>query len=870
MLLHLPVLFLAVVVATGVLVVAASMGVLFASTLGTASLQTQAAEDCPEQSMPTLWALPQPVDLPRVNRAGVAAMRASGVVDDAYWVDVTGTSIQGLPVTIYAREGALAHVHTLTPDHGQTGAWFPDDVATKLGIEPGAVVATSSGALTVAGLYRALSTDPFHLTHLPRYWCNWAGTIVPRLSAAAAFVIADPATLARVARDYQGDTIMVAGLPDVLTGFVTATWYAPLPVGASLDDARRAVVAARRAEAALNRVEPAGTFTPVGRLPEMLTHALAVAPSLPLTDKINRSQRVQHGLTGSVLPISVAAVIVALLPMVGAGESWAARRAREVRLLMTRGVGPLAIGLKAMLEIAPAALIGWAAGFGLSILLVGHLSPTSVFGPGAAARAFGFGAVAVTCGVVLAAGVGALSACEVRPLTTSRWWWRAARYAPCELALVAGGVWAWLAIRSGRGIDYADNVVNVHPLLMTFPLLGLTGVVLLLARGAALTIRRLACLARRLPTAGYLALRRIGGSRAIAVGMLLGVALPCGLLAYGGTLSAGVHDELVRKYQTNVGAPHVLELIGVHDSTANLDGRGTAVVRYADGPTLPDDAPVTVMGIDPQSFSRFAYTDAVQRDLASSLAVGAGLAPSEAAILVHGPENMNPTTVRLGETTLRVRVLAHIDVFPGLRGSYQPMLVVNRAVLANVDPALDRANEAWTTARELGAVSGAIQRDGYSVISEFDAQIRISNSGLLPLTWISGYLRALAEFIGAVAVAGLVFALSARTRRRAVSYVISRRMGLRRQTHVVSLLVELVAIAGVGWTLGTAAGLGAYASLAGSLDLQPQLPPGARFIFPASSTAVAVASVAIVSCLAAVGAHAAAEHTRPADILHLE
>ena len=54
--------------------------------------------------------------------------------------------------------------------------------------------------------------------------------------------------------------------------------------------------------------------------------------------------------------------------------------------------------------------------------------------------------------------------------------------------------------------------------------------------------------------------------------------------------------------------------------------------------------------------------------------------------------------------------------------------------------------------------------------------------------------------IGMVAIAGLIFALAARTRRRTVSYVLSRRMGLTKAAHLRSLVIELGIVVGLGCT----------------------------------------------------------------------
>ena len=60
----------------------------------------------------------------------------------------------------------------------------------------------------------------------------------------------------------------------------------------------------------------------------------------------------QTGLAGPITPTALVATLVALLLVAGAGMYWAERRAAEVRLLAARGVGPAALGLKAVLEMA--------------------------------------------------------------------------------------------------------------------------------------------------------------------------------------------------------------------------------------------------------------------------------------------------------------------------------------------------------------------------------------------------------------------------------------------------------------------------------------------------------------------------------------
>jgi putative ABC transport system permease protein len=748
-------------------------------------------------------------------------------------------------------------VRTLTPNHGQPGAWFPDTFAAALKLHAGDTVSTTDGAqIRVAGIYRSLSSDPFHLSHVPRYWCTWNDLIVQKINGnigTPPFLITDPATI---------DTVISAAKPVYgVTPAVSANWFAPLPGNATIADAKAGQQQAADAWGAYLTDSSHASRQVFGS--GALLHYRHPKPpkDSPLGKKIAIADKVHDGLAGSVLPIDLAGAVIALLLVAGAGGFWAAHRQREIALLSARGVGPFPLAVKAVLETLPAVVIGLAAGVLAAIALVRATGPADVFTPGAISTAVTAACGAAAAGLVIIAAIGAISGRD-RTLGSRRSRWRRL---PVELVLIALAIWAWARIRAGSGIEFDHAIVDVRPLLLLFPLLGVTGVLLLCARVLTFALPRLAGTARRLGSAGFLALRRIGGSRAIAIGLLVGTALPCGLLAYAGTVSTGVHHELIRKYQTNLGAPVVLQLIGVRDDKPDLDGHGTAVVRYDNGPTLPDGTQLAVIGVDPATFDEFAYTTGGQQHQVAQLRDD-----GTNALLVNATGVTSPSTVRLGATRLHVHVVARRAVFPGLRNGTRPLLVVNRTALAHVDPALNRANEAWTVPAQVAAIDARIQRDGYRVLGRLNPAIRVGNSGLLPITWIFGYLRALAILIGAVAIAGLVFALSARTRRRTVAYVMSRRMGLTQGTHLRSLLAELTAVVGIGWLLGTGLGFAGYAVLTGSLDVDPELPPGAAFDLPAVTLGVTAAVVTAVIVAAALGSHLAAERADPADILRLE
>jgi putative ABC transport system permease protein len=198
------------------------------------------------------------------------------------------------------------------------------------------------------------------------------------------------------------------------------------------------------------------------------------------------------------------------------------------------------------------------------------------------------------------------------------------------------------------------------------------------------------------------------------------------------------------------------------------------------------------------------------------------------------------------------------------------MVVVDRAALRDVDPNADRNNQVWTSTAHITAARNVIDRAGYSVLDEVTPNVVVATTGLLPLTWIFSYLRALAIMIGMVAIAGLIFALAARTRRRTVSYVLSRRMGLTKAAHLRSLVIELGIVVGLGWAAGALVGAGAYRLILSALDIYPALPPPAAFQTPFGVWGATGGAWAAVILVAAASVHLLAERARPAEILRLE
>lgn len=829
------VVFAAIVGAAAVLALVAASGPLFLSTLGTAALHAQAEQTCTENTVPAMSADVATGVMTTVQRSGLTAL-ARHRLPNAYSAAIGETRVQATGVHLFARPGALDHITRLTPADGD-GAWIPDTFARGLDYHPGSTIITTRGVrLRVAGIYRDLAPSPFQLVDLPRYWCAWSSAIVPNAGAgppsgppserAAPLLIVDAATVARVA----DDTALV-------------TWA--VPMSSRTHALGEFDAAQRRLEAAAAEVQP------------------VAMPAADLPQASARARTSKDGLAGAITPIEVAGVLVAVLLVGGAGAFWASARRREIRLLVARGVGPGPLALKAVLETGGPAVLGALVGYALTAYLVRAVGPASVFDTGAPATAAIVVAAALVAGLAVIAVIGAAAG---RDRTTGRrrsWPMRI----PWELALVAAAVVLGLAHAGDSAVTLEHAIVRIRAQLILYPVLGAAGVLLFAARVFGAVLPLLGRLVRRLPDAAYLALRSAARSRAIVVALIVGTALPCVLLMYGSSVSDTVRREVTAKYETNLGAPHVLQVIGVGRSALDLGARGTQVVVYDDPAVHLGGEFAVVIGVDPARFANFAFTTYAQRTAVARLhPVRPGVAVP--AILVH--ENRKPRAVRVGRTSLRLDPIASTAVFPGLRYQSAPMVVVDARSLARIDPQIERDNQFWTDEAHVAAARSFIDAGHYSILNELTSRVLISTTGLLPVTWVFGYLRALAVLVGVVALAGLIFGLAARTRSRRVSYVLSRRMGLGRGTHLRSLLLELGVVLGLGWAAGSVLGVGALALIRTRLDVYPSLPPGPSFNVPWAVLGVTAATVAVAVGLAAVATHLLAERTKPAEILRLE
>lgn len=831
-----PAVFAATAASMLVLVVAAASGPLFLASAQTAALHHAVSAGCPQTSQPALnngqtTSAQFAHDAPLI---GEVVMQ--GGLPRPYAVAHGTAVLPGKPagtgkLTIYRRAGALDHVRLLTP-RGRAGLWIPQSFATAAGIRPGATMPLTDVPgdrpirVPIAGIYADLAPGVAPPA-LPRYWCSWSTLIEPSLTKRPPpLAITDQATLRAIPIS------------------VSASVFVPTPTGRQSVDA---------AAAAQQRITEAAD-----RLPDSDVYDYRPGTSLP--HAIGKARTIGNSLWGIAVWIAAAGSCVALLLVVGAAVFWTRRRHRELRLLAVRGAGPVALAGRAILELAPAVAAGAIGGLYAMVALVRVAAPDGTVAPDARHGAWSAALWASAGALATIAAVAATS----RPMGTERPRHRM-RSRPWELSLlVAAGVIYYLVHRSGA-VHVVSGIVRINPLVVAFPLVAAAGVSVLLARVAALTLRRFATAQTR-GVVLYLAMRRITGTPAIAVGLAIAVALPCTVLTYAVSLTGSARAGIQQKYQTYVGAPHALATLAPPGSRIDTRGHGTVVSVIGSDRVSAGGHQVAVLGVDPATFLRFAYhtpgAAAAVRKLRST-------GHSVPAIAVNA-DGAHIHTLSLRSTTLRIHVVDRLSIFPGLRNGYQPMLVVARSALHQIDPYVNREEEIWTTDADLAACIAVLGHDHVGVQYRNSPASFIGGTGLLPLTWIFGYLRALGVLIGLVALAGLVFAVTARLRRDMISYIALRRMGLRRGDHRRSLVVELGVTVLSGWVGGAALAVGAFWIVHGALDVNPSFPPPAPLRLPVATLAETFGVALCGAVTAAIVMQRRLDHADAALVLRSE
>lgn len=816
-----PSLFLGVAVAAFVLGVAGGSRPMFASSAAAGSLGRDLQEGCSfsvglRVERPALLGTDEGEvsgPFPRVDEATRALDRAVGRPTGIDPVLVTidggdGELVAGggnVPVQLVERTGFREHITEL--QHGsQPGVWVPDSVVNDRGIrvddQVSVIVDGLVTTLPVAGVYRDLRSGR------DRFWCSMRFFFEPRTASGGApnpVLLFDPGEI--------GGVVGAGGFP------VRTTWweYAPSARHWDLPTAKSSIGALELvSESTNNRSESLGDLLGTGR------------SSVDVAGSVHKSERTAASVESVAGPVALGTVGVAVVMLLAAARSWLSRRSQEVTVLWLRGAGSVSLATKGILELLPAMVLGGVTGLAAAVVLVRTIGPDPRIEPGAFVEGSGFVVAAL---VVAFAAVAAVVVTGARRVGISHEGASPRSALPLWEPVVLG-----LAAAAFYELHTRETIVEdtrVDGLLLLFPLLLLAGGAGLLAR-LVLSPRPLGWIAARLPTAAWLAMRRLAAARVRAALIVTGAAISIGIVVFAGALSASVQATLYAKATLGAGAAQTIRLSRNQPplEAAPLPGISTLVTRTSETGVIRhghDEA--DVLGVDPETFADAAYWDgsfasaslsdllgrlgpaADDRAAAPAIAVGDGI-PDQLVLTLDGIDQ---------EVELEVKVVGRAQAFPGL--GYQndrPLVVVSRDVLA--EHGVDGLSEIWVDDPS-PRIPDRLARDGMQIV--FSSRPAADNEGTLlqPQLWAIDYLQVVGLAAGLVAVAGLGLYFAANSERRQLGAVFARRLGLRARQGATATGLEVTTIVLAGFLFGVGLAWLAVRLVYRNLDPLPRTPP---------------------------------------------
>ena len=800
--------------------------------------------------------------------APVVTMVAGQPESGSVTVTHHGKTGNPMPAQLVTRTGGLSHIAVVS-SAGGSGVWLSDDLAASMRIHAGqtvdlnlngAYVAARTGsrpvAVRVAGIYRSLVG-----TTLPSFWCSQTsifGTPDSNFPPPPVILASASSFIAILHTAHQDDL-------DFL-------WEQPPSDSVPLPDAERAEHAVTAFDRTVGTVH--GFTTIKGH---RIGGGFVVSDPVPgqLDFVVAHAEAVERAVREGILPGAVAGVVIAALLTAAAGSYWADRRRLEVALLASRGVSPAALGLKSSLEMIVPVGIGGAAGWICGVGLVSLLGPSPKLGSAVVAETLWISLGAAAFGLMLLgliAGLRARGRIE-RPAGLRR---SGLSRIPFELVGLALAAWSWISLGHVTLEAGATSAQAVQPVFLIFPLVFLVSCIALAARGVVAILRRPRLRewtrASRVPL--WLAIRRLAGSPTAAALLVASVAAALGVFVYSAALTRSEESTVHAKAELFVGSDVAANINSVVRLPTSLSSGATEVLVDRNDSIGSTD--VDVIGVNPTTFERGAFWDSSFADqslpaLMRQLAEDADQPGPIPVIVAGGPDlSLTRGLVFAGYGTTshpyRVRAIARAAEFPG-QDSTTPLIIMTRRDLGRVEP--DATVQVWAHGTQDHVLADLAQ-------ARVSVSIVVGAPSILDLTdfaavgWTFASLQSLGILIGAVAVGGLLLFLTGRSRARALSYVLARRMGLRRRTHLRSLFIELGGLFALGALVGAALAWVAVELVDSHLNPLPDLSPGALVEVPWVSLGASALVAVITTVLTSWWAQHVTDRSRASELLRFD
>lgn len=824
-------------------------------------------------------------------------------------------------VVILSRDDALDHVDIVEEGAGP-GLWISDRLAGASDLAPGDDVevqvldlsaeelargrtTTTADPLTatlpVAGIYRDLSDG---LGAEVDYWCWNSALLLPPAAGADPpdpVVLADPtthlsllqqagrsATVGRWLARLDTSGLDLENAEHIATDLACGTelashlqWCRGI---SNIDGELSWDTSVEQVPGQLpRRTRPyGGPFSDDRGIPEILElgdedlfASRELGSHLPFVTE--RAEAIQRSVSGGVQPVAGLAALAAAGLVAAAGSLWFDRRRRELHLLTVRGVSPAALGVKAVLELLPAlvvgSLLGWAAAHGLVV----WLGPSASLGAGSLRSA---GVTAAITAIVAGAVVGLVAGIRVRTGASRRRHRRWLVWLPWELGLGAATVVAFQRLgRWAVPVSQGADVTTIDTLGLLFPLLFLLTTIAIVTRIAVLLLPRLRRLTAGSRPALFLAVRRIDRQRPAALGLVAAAAVATGVLGYSATLTQSLHSTLDAKATAFVGADAAFRTPEPGRVSASLSEPSTAVdvYRLARIDTGSSRIGGAVLALDPETFRRAAFWDSsfANRSLEAVLDELATLRDDGAipAVVVRTDADQLVDVVIQGYRSHRftVRPLPGVTAFPGMRR--EPTVIVDRAALERIGVSTEHRlgipladTEIWVDG-DPDDTRAVLAADGVSFDEPRTVGAMVDRTSFLTVSWAFGYMRSVGITAGLLTMTGLAVYLDARRRSQVLGYAFARRMGLTSGHHRRALLTELLLTVTAGCWLGLIIALAGAWLAHGSMDPVPNFAPPPLLRPALSLTGATAALAAVVAVAGSVLAQRRVDRDDPVEVL---
>jgi putative ABC transport system permease protein len=363
----------------------------------------------------------------------------------------------------------------------------------------------------------------------------------------------------------------------------------------------------------------------------------------------------------------------------------------------------------------------------------------------------------------------------------------------------------------------------------------------------------------------------------VLVALAVVSAVAFGALFYAATLASSLTKTTREKAYVAVGGDVSAQVLGSTPLPKSFPYPITEL-EYANGAASLGTSVGTqadVMTVDPLSFSRTLHwssdwgpdpTDLMTRIIDSR--------STSLPVVVTDDVPRATRAVWLQDVRVPIQVVGRVKVFPGMSEGV-PLVITSTDALGAITARLRLANPLGITTTYVWAkgppapIEQALAQTSIDPNSLVSVDTYLKNSDFLLATRALSYMRILGFAAAALVLIGLMLYLQARQRSQAIASALARRMGLRRDSEIISLWLELAGIAFFAGAVGATIASAGAEFIVQHLDPLPQYPPAPVFQLPVTMICEGAVVLLLVSLVAAVVTSWVASRTDMSEALRV-